>query len=99
MAEDEWLPNHAGDWFGREAKRRRVESAPAAPSQPAATPIEPEYCVLYLPLRCPNCRLVEAISTYSVRLDQSPPTRYHRCERCNFRFKSIEVNPDGTVGR
>jgi len=47
--------------------------------------------VPFLPFRCPRCSSGKP-RTYTVRRDpDAPTTRYHRCQSCGQRYRSIEL--------
>jgi predicted RNA-binding Zn-ribbon protein involved in translation (DUF1610 family) len=49
--------------------------------------IEAERAVMWRPVKCPNCGSREC-PRYSGSEDKR--VRYHKCEACGWRFKSIE---------
>lgn len=66
-----------------------------SPSEPErrGKPIEGEgdaiAAVPFVPWRCPKCGDYKP-RTYS----QRGRVRYHQCQQCSLRFRSIEVDPD-----
>ncbi len=73
------------NWFTPEQKKIQLKLQDKKKSD--ETPLENEYAVSYIPLRCPNkkCQSKD-VKCYN----SSPPIRYHFCRGCGFRFKSVE---------
>lgn len=44
-----------------------------------------DYGVKYIPIKCPKCKSKDVICYKT-----DPPTRYHICRACGWRFKSTE---------
>lgn len=96
-----WFGDRKGPWLPDRPRAAKKPPA-AAPAIVEAAPVQDlemgeQYAVPYLPVRCPRCRRGDCVETYSTRLKKSPPTRYHECRRCTFKFRSFEVDegPDG----
>ena len=79
------------NWLPRRERRRR--GAPSA--QPAGDPAPPRVqlpVVPFLPVRCPLCRADKAIKNNgTVVTEGGRRVRYHQCETCGQRFKSVEI--------
>ena len=88
----------SGGWLegvpGR--KRRRKPKTPTRPSLEAPNLDELEedddeqglVCVAWLPIRCPHCK-----SKHQRNYKTRGRLRYHLCQDCGERFKSLELAP------
>jgi len=45
------------------------------------------YGVVFYPIKCPKCHSKDTKCYHS-----NPPVRYHRCNKCKYRFKSREAS-------
>jgi len=59
-----------------------AESVSAEPALPAA--------VRYYVLRCPACRSDRTKVTKTMHPKDGPTVRYHKCQACGHKFKSVE---------
>ena len=82
-----WVGRKKG-WLGR-VKTKKQRQNKEEPKPVGRPPIEDiDYGVLYFPLKCPKCKSKDVKCHTS-----KPPIRYHTCNNCGYRFKSIETDP------
>ena len=82
----EWLDGLPGRGWGRKKKKPRPTSPP-----PELEDSDDEglVCVLWMPIRCPHCK-----SKHQRNYKTKGRLRYHHCQDCGERFKSLEAEPE-----
>lgn len=84
----EWIKRREG-WLGQSNRREKIIHITEQPTEGKeeeknqSTP----YGVVYFPIICPNCGSKNT-KCYASRA----PTRYHKCKKCKYRFKSREAS-------
>lgn len=79
----DWMRRH-GRWMEGYVKPR-PEPQPS-PDESTKDMEKSDYGVVFYPVRCPRCDSKDVSCYKSV-----PPVRYHKCKRCEYRFKSREA--------
>lgn len=88
---DSWLEGVPG----RKRRRKTKEKKPPALEAPGLDELEDDeedeqglVCVAWLPIRCPHCH-----SKHQRNYKTRGRLRYHLCQDCRERFKSLELAP------
>lgn len=77
--------------WGKAQDRRRCQNCSSTWSAPAAEDLDDQVhakqhqAVVYHVMRCPSSSGTRVLVTHTER-----PIRYHRCQDCRHRFKSVE---------
>lgn len=93
-----------GRWLSRVDRgdrRRRPDPEPEPEEKPAYNPhpyVDPDQgvpVVPFLPVRCPRCGAGKPI-THGILVARK--RRYHTCQECDLRYRSIEISVDDLSG-
>jgi hypothetical protein len=79
----------------RERWLRRVQRSPKVEVELPKQATEETPLVPFVPVRCPRCRAGQP-HTYGVRDLKAGCFRYHLCQECQLKFRSLEL--DATHG-
>jgi len=75
-------------WWGHDVDRRKCRNCANVWWVPCPAEPDPDALLIYRPIRCPKCGGGRTYVHTTRR-----PIRYHRCEDCKHRFKSVEPKP------
>lgn len=87
-------------WLDRVARRRPPAGPPIPPSEPPDPPDDFDDeddgvpMVPFVPVRCPRCAAAKPKTTGAFER-RDGKIRYHICQECDQRFRSVELDPQG----